>query len=218
VLSELEAHLRELPPGYAPYSAYRKWCAEHDRHNCAIEFLEELVDAHTQDTRLRLEYASAYIDKIPTCGGVTGLVARGNLARKSLDQLDIVVKEHPDLWAAFYCRGMNHLHWPKALKHSDDAVADFNRCIALQQQSGRGNEKPWYLRTHIALGDAYAKDEQFEKARQVWKEGLELFPGDEQIQDRLNISEDNELLDFVLSRRSLDEPVDTDLSFLDEPE
>jgi hypothetical protein len=110
---------------------------------------------------------------------------------------------------------MNHLHWPKAFKHSDEAAADLQRCIQLQESAGKGNEKPYFLRPHIALGDAHVKSKQYDKARQVWQDALDLFAEDRELLLRLEISDDGQLLQFVLSQRSLDLPVDTDLSFLD---
>ena len=35
----------------------------------------------------------------------------------------------PDMWLAYYCRGMNHLHWPRALLHSDDAARDWMEAL-----------------------------------------------------------------------------------------
>jgi tetratricopeptide (TPR) repeat protein len=140
---------------------------------------------------------------------------RGNLAGKSLHQLDTVIKKQPDLWVALYCRGMNHLHWPMAFGHSDDAIADLKSCIELQKQNGYSNKRQYCLRTHIALGDAYTKNKQYDQARKAWSEALQLFPGAQQLKERLAISDDEKLLDYVKAQRSLDKGIDTDLSFLD---
>ena len=110
---------------------------------------------------------------------------------------------------------MNHLHWPKVLGHSDDAVADFQRCLELQRGSGPGNEKPYYLRTHVALGDAYTKAEMYDEAREGWHEGQTLFPDAADLAERLAIEDHDKLLDYVLAQRSLAQGIDTDLSFLD---
>jgi len=214
-LSGLEDNLRDSLPGHTIPGIYRTLCAAQGRHDRAIGFLEELVHAHPDDQHLRIEYANAFIDKIPTCSGVTAVLCRGNLASKSLDQLDIVIVKHPDLWVALYCRGMNHLHWPKVLRHSDDAVADFKRCIDLQKRTGSGNERPYYLRTHVALGDAYTKAGHPDEARKAWGEGLKLFPGAKELNQRLAIDDDDRLLDTVQSKRSLDQGIDTDVSFVD---
>ena len=165
--------------------------------------------------RLRIELASAYVDKIPTCRGITKSLCRGSLARKSLDRLDEVIAQDRDCWVAFYCRGMNHLHWPRVLRHADDAVKDFKRCIELQGRDPAGNSKPYYVRTHIGLGDANVKAKQYDQAIAAWQEGLDLFPHSPELKERLAIKGHRAMLKFVERQRGLDRPVDTSLAFLD---
>ncbi|MCP4593172.1 MAG: hypothetical protein GY842_20745 [bacterium] len=110
---------------------------------------------------------------------------------------------------------MNHLHWPKVLGHSDDAIADFTRCVELQAETERRPRPAYHLRTHVALGDACVKDEQYTAARQAWTRGLELFPDDAALVKRLGIEDDESLLEFVLAERSLEGGIDTNLSFVD---
>jgi tetratricopeptide (TPR) repeat protein len=163
----------------------------------------------------RIELGCAYVDKIPTCGGMAAIVSKGTLARKSLDQLDEVVAKHPDHWVGYYTRGMNHLHWPRSLLHSDDATVDLEQCIKLQTKASPARPEPYYLRTYVALGDAYTKDKEYIKARKAWKDGQVLFPDSPELKVRLAIADDSALLKFVESKRSLEQPIDTSLAFLD---
>ena len=126
-----------------------------------------------------------------------------------------MLEEHPGSWLALYCRGINHLHWPRALRHSDDAARDLGRCIELQNASDAGPALAYFVRTHIALGDAYAKDKKYDRARRAWRVGLALFPDEAVLHRRLAIEDDRELLRTIESERALVLPVDTDLSFLD---
>lgn len=215
VLADLEERLRDRPVRYAPASEYRARCATGGRHDRAIEFFKALVARHPDDMRLRIELASAYVDKIPTCRGITKSICQGSLARKSLGQLDEVIARDRDSWVALFCRGMNHLHWPRVLRHADDAVKDFNRCLQLQKRDPAGNAKPYYAHTHVALGDAYAKAKQYERAIAAWQEGLDLFPNSAELKERLAIKSHRAMLKFVERKRGLDRPVDTALAFLD---
>jgi enediyne biosynthesis protein E4 len=217
ILSEMETRLEGTWANYKLASAYRARCADYNQHDRAIKFFSARVAAQPADWRARLELACAYVDKIPTCGGMAAIVSKGTLARKSLDQLDAVLKEQPDLWVAHYTRGMNHLHWPRALRHSKDAVADLERCVALQERDGRSQSgpKPYGLRAYVALGDAWSKAGQPAKARRAWRQGLKLFPEASELKARLEIENDSALLKFVEKQRSLEHPIDTDLSFLD---
>ncbi len=215
LLVHMEGRIREDSDDYTPASAYRLQCAAHDQHDRSIRFFEKRVEAKPDDMRRRIELACANIDKIPTCGGIAAIVSKGTLARKALDQQDHVIEVNDASWVAYYTRGMNHLHWPRALRHSDDAVVDLKRCIQLQVESGDPGGKQYYVRTHIALGDAHTKEKKYEPARAAWRKGLKLFPNSTELQERLAIADNGDLLDYVEDHRSLERPIDTDLSFLD---
>ena len=109
---------------------------------------------------------------------------------------------------------MNHLHWPRALLHSDDAAADLQR--ALEIQEARPAAEPWHARTWLALGDAQAKDNNYDEARRVWREGLTRFPHSEVLHGRLTLADNGALLDHIEEVRGIDRPIDTDLSFISE--
>ncbi|MFQ5655161.1 MAG: ASPIC/UnbV domain-containing protein, partial [Planctomycetota bacterium] len=215
ILSGLEEELRARPPGYALASLYRARCVTYGRHGRAIRFFQRLVEGHPDDLRARIELACAYVDKIPTCGGLAAIVSKGTLARKSLDELTEVLERRDDLWVAYYCRGMNHLHWPRALRHSDDAVADLKRCLEIQSRRGSVDRPGYFARAHVALGDAHTKAKKYRRARRAWRAGLAAFPDSRELEVRLSITNDKELLEFVLAERSLERPIDTSLSFLD---
>ncbi len=215
LLSDLEAKLRGSLDSFNLASTYRARCADHDQHDRAIKFFSELVATQTNKLRAQIELGCAYVDKIPTCGGVAAVVSKGNLARKALDQMDAVIKQQPDLWVARYTRGLNHLYWPRALRHSDDAVADLTRCVELQEHASAGNPKSYYLRSYLALGDACTKNGKADQARLAWRQGLKLFPNAAELKTRLALENDDALLKFVENQRTLDQPIDTDLTFLD---
>jgi tetratricopeptide (TPR) repeat protein len=213
MLSEMEKRLRESLDSFQLASAYRARCADYDQHDRAIKFFESILAKDPNHQRARMELACAFVDKIPTCGGMAAIVSKGTLARKSLDQMDAYLAKETDSWLGLYTRGMNHLHWPRALLHSDDAAADLTRCAELQEKDPK--PKPYYLRTYIALGDAYTKAKEYAEARAAWRRGQKYFPNAKELKDRLAIKEDGALLKYVEAQRSLEKPIDTDLSFMD---
>jgi tetratricopeptide (TPR) repeat protein len=215
MLAEMESHLGESLEGFKLASDYRGRCVDYGQHDRSIAFFEKLVAARPESARARIELACAYVDKIPTCGGMAAIVSKGTLARRSLDQLDAVLAKEQDLWIANYTRGINHLNWPRALRHSEAAAADLSRCVKLQEKDHQ--PKSYYVRTYVALGDAQTKAKNHAKARRAWREGLKLFPQSGELTARLEISDDKELLRYVESQRSLQNSIDTDLSFLDRP-
>jgi hypothetical protein len=218
-LSTLEKELRASLGPYSVSSSYRAFCADHGQHDRAIRFFEALVAARPSDSRARTELALAYIDKIPTCGGPAAIVSKGTLAKKSLDQLDRVVADGNATWVTYYARGMNHLYWPRALRHSDDAVADLTRCLELPfgDPDAPSDARAPLLRVHVGLGDAHAKAKRPEEARRAWERGLEAFSESTELKERLAKVGAGDLLAYVESQRSLEQRIDTDLSFLDPP-
>ena len=215
MLAQMEAVLRQSLAGYKLASSYRARCAAYDQHDRSIKFFLDLLAKKPNDQRVRLELACAYVDKIPTCGGMAAIVSKGTLARKSLDQLDAYLAADRDSWVGYYTRGMNHLHWPRALLHSDDAAKDLTRCLELQERGRKPKDKPYYLRPYVSLGDALAKAKKYDQAREVWRRGQKTFPNSPELKERLAIKDDAQLLKYVESQRSLEKPIDTDLSFLD---
>jgi tetratricopeptide (TPR) repeat protein len=216
LLGSMEEKLRAAPDGWSLGSAYRARCAEYALHDRAIKFFEKVAADHGDHLPTQVQFSCTYVDKIPTCGGIAAVVSKGTLANNSLKQLNRVLERHPDLWVGYYCRAMNHLHWPKSLGHSDDAADDFRKCIDLQAADAAGPAaRPHYVRAHVGLGDALTKDKEYAKAREAWRTGLTLFPDHPDLLARLATEGDDAQLDFVESHRSLEAAIDTDLSFLD---
>jgi hypothetical protein len=146
---------------------------------------------------------------------MAAVVSKGKLARRSLDQIDMLVDADERWWPAVYSRAMNHLHWPRALKHSSDAARDFRSCIELQTEGGEApNARAHYVRAYIGLGDALAKDGNFGDAQTAWREGLIAFPRNSDLKERVALTSRDEARDYVEKVRNLEQQVDTDFSFL----
>ncbi len=219
-LTSLEQKLRGRPPGWALASSYRALAAANGRQDRAIAFFEEMVARYPDSSSLKIELGSAYVDRIPACGGVAAVICKGKLARRALDQFIALVAADPDSWVGYYCLGVNHLHWPRALRHSDDAAAALESAVALQERQlaragGRRQPPAYFLATHVALGDAYAKNGEPDKARVAWRRGQAQFPYSPELGERLAFTDDHSLQVFVEKSRSLEKPIDSDFSYLD---
>ncbi len=218
-LTKLEQRLRSRPPGWSLPSSYRTLAAAHGKQDRAVAFFEQMVELYPRAPELQIELGSAYVDRIPLCGGVAAVICKGKLARRALEQFAAVVAADPGSWAGFYCLGVNHLHWPRALRHSDDAAVALERAVEIQARrlAGEGGGRPpdYFLLSHVALGDAYAKNGEPKKARAAWRRGQKDFPHSPELGERLAFTDDHSLLVFVEKTRSLEKPIDSDLSFLD---
>ena len=218
ILAELEEQIRQKTDDVALPSRYRAQCIKLGEHERSIRFFEQLTEEHPSVRNVRLQLAAAYVDKIPTCGGMAAIVSKGTLARRALDQVDVLIEADETWWPAVYSRAMNHLHWPAALRHSAAAAADYRKCIALQTEGDRQpNGRSYYVRSYIGLGDALAKDGDFPGARQAWQQGAEVFPGNPELNKRIALETAEEANQFVEEVRNLERQIDTDFSFLLSP-
>jgi len=220
ILSELEEKVGNHPNDIAIASKYRIQSIKLGEFDRSTRFFESLTNEYPQIRNIRLQLALTYVDKMPKCGGMAAIVCKGTLARQSLEQLSILIEADKKWWPAIYARAMHHLHWPRALKHSSMAIADFKRCIELlqnQTQNGSKQVRSYHVRTYIGLGDAFAKNGDFKEAQAAWREGLTLFPGTPELKERIALKSGEEGLDFVEKVRNLEKQIDTDFSFLLNP-
>lgn len=221
-LTHLEMAI-QLDPGNIDYSNfYRMRIREygHRYFDRSIQFFENMVREHPQMIELRLNKSLSYIDKIPY--PKLGIVGQGILSNKSIAELDTILSIDPECWTALYARAMNHLHWPRMLRHAPLAIEDFKKLIAMQKSWGPKKQKPYFVLTYVALGDAYVKNRavdwegMFTKARATWREGLSVYPNDPELKKRLSLT-DEELVKLIRKVRGLEDPIDTDLSILWRP-
>jgi len=214
LLLALEEQVRRQPDDLALASKYRAQCINLKQHARSVRFFEKSVVEEPRIRNLRLQLAAAYVDKIPTCGGMAAVVSKGTLARQALDQVNMLIAADETWWVAVYSRAVNHLHWPRALKHSANSARDFRKCIELQAQGGSPNGRSYYVRAHIGLGDALAKDGNFRDAKKAWRAGSKLFPRNRDLKERLALKTGEEAQAYVEEVRNLQQQIDTDFSFL----
>jgi hypothetical protein len=215
-LTGMETRMKKSLDNYRLPGEYRKKCMDNQQHDRSIKFFLDLVAAQPDNWRTHLELSCAYVDKIPTCEGALAMVSQGALAGKALEQADLVVAANSNQWVSYYTRGLNHLNWPRAFRHSEDAIKDLTKCAEIQEQHGDQGGKPYYLKVHVALGDACTKAGKYQEAREAWQHGLKVFPDAKELRARLETKDDRAQLSYVESQRSLEKPVDTSLTFLDE--
>src|SRR5262249_46028558 len=137
------------------------------------------------------------------------------LSGNSIRELTKILEKAPDqyTWAGLYARGLNLLHWPRALRRTPEAIADFKKLLALQESQGKA-AKAYFVLTYIVLGDAYANYAHFKKASELWQTGLDLFPGNPELRKRLAIpseAKEEKLVAFINEERGLNVTINTDL-------
>ena len=95
--------------------------------------------------------------------------------RQSNADLDRAVALAPDDLEVRSIRGYSSYYTPSFLGRDRFAVEDFSHIIRLlERQQGAEVQRAEF---HLALGDAYHKAGEDDKARQSWRRALELSPG-----------------------------------------
>ena len=204
-LPQLEAALAADPENLRAASDYRMAAIKAGEYDRALEFFEKLVTDHPQAANAWLNFGFAYVDKIPAAGSITQVI----LANNALTQFSRSI-ELRESWLALYTRGNSYLYWPKVFGRAPLGVADLEKAVDIARKEEK--KKRVYARSFIALGDGYWKTEQLDKAKAVWQEGLKLFPGEPQLQARLDrAGKPEELETYINEQLDPNKRVDTNL-------
>jgi tetratricopeptide (TPR) repeat protein len=205
-----EAALAADPDDLPTSNEYRKAVVRAGQYDRAIGFYGKLTAAHPQAAFAWLNYGYAYVDKIPSAGSITQVI----LANTSITNFSKSIELRRS-WIALYTRGNAYLYWPKIFGRAPLGVADLEEAVAIARKEAK--QKKVYVRAWIALGDGYLKTGQPEKAKAIWRDGLQLFGGDPQLQARLS-RDGEELEEYVYDQLDPNKRVDTNLAPLWEEE
>lgn len=180
------------------------------------------LDKKTSSSETALQLGLSYVDLMIREGGRE---QKAKLSSHSIESLTAAIKINPYSIGALYGRGLNYLYWPTLAGKLPFAVRDLKTCIALSRLPGLQLPLPKIVSaSYLALGDVYVKlaDSSLsatEKraflglARQWWQVGLQSFPNDASIEERLSLS-DQDLVRHVNEARGLETYINDDLNLL----
>jgi tetratricopeptide (TPR) repeat protein len=170
-----------------------------------IKFFERMTTDHPSASVAWLNYGFAYVDQIPASGSITQVI----LANTALSDFTKSIEAKPS-WIAYYTRGVAYLFWPKIFGRVPMAIADLEQAMKMQKAQPK---QAYHLRAYVALGDAYWKSDDIDKARALWKEGLVQFPDATALKERL-AKQGDELKSYLDDLLDPSKRVDTDLRAL----
>src|SRR3954464_13980718 len=199
-LYDFETLLVQDPASLRTGAEYRQLIIDTGHYDRSIRLFERLARDPRGGANRYLNLALANVDKVP----VSGSVRRALLGREALDALTRAIAIEPtDL--AYLIRGLVNLYYDQFVFHrTDKGVADLETARRLSAAHPGVLYAPRIL---VALGDGYWRLNKHDTAREIWREGLESFPGVDRFAARLN-ARDAEIPDII--ERALDAGVRVD--------
>jgi tetratricopeptide (TPR) repeat protein len=201
-LDRMEAALAADPDNLRYASEYRHAVIRAGAYDRALDFFAKLVADHPGSAFAWLNYGYVYVDKMPSAGAITQVI----LANDALQQFTRSI-ELKASWIALYTRGNSYLYWPKIFARGPLAVADLERAVAISKSEPK---RAYQAHAYAALGEAYWRTDQPERARATWQEGARLFPQDAVLKALLSRQGDD-LEAYIVDQVDRTKRVDTDL-------
>jgi hypothetical protein len=203
VLADFEARLQKDPNNLRLGADYRQTIIAGKQFDRAIKFFREIVRRNPKAQNACINYAFAYIDKIPDASGFS----QPFLGRDAINTFSKALQLGPN-WLAFYVRGLVYLYYKPFLRVTHLGVEDLERALDMQR---REPQRSYHVHTYISLGDGYWKMNNLPRATAVWREGLEHFAGNTALQARL-VAKGPDLQRLVSDTLDADTRIDTSLS------
>ena len=148
---------------------------EYDR---AIKLLERLAARKGAGPNAQISLALAYVDKVPAASPFRRIF----LGHDAMRAMSRAIEREPSV-LAYYIRGLIALFYPDAVfHHAREGIADLDRARGLLAGLPA---HPAHARVYMSLGDGYWKIHDLTRAVAVWKDGLNRFPVDPDLQARL---------------------------------
>lgn len=201
-LDHLESATAEAPEDLRYGAEYRQVAIAAEEYDRAIAFFERLAAEHPDSAAVRLNWGYAYVDKIPDAGAVTQVI----LANTALTRFTEAIEREPS-WLALYTRGNSYVYWPAIFGRTKLGIADLERAVAMAEAA---EPKPYHAYAYAALGDAWWRLEELERAREVWRRGLARFPGTAYLEARAGRQRE-ELDAYLEAHYEIGKRVETDL-------
>lgn len=142
--------------------------------------LEQGVQANPADIDARMTLASGYVAKLLT---VPDGPLRGLWAQKAMGQWQKVLEVDENHWEARYSVAFSWSQYPDFLNKTPDAIREFERLREIQE---RGAPEPRHAGVYVQLANLYRKQGNADKSRETLRRGLDLHPGNPELQKSLD--------------------------------
>ena len=141
---------------------------------------EAAAAADPNSPEAQVQLGNAYLQKLFQIGDgpVKGMVAmQADAAFNRALEID------PTNWEARFTKAVSLSHWPPVFGKQAEAISHFEKLVEQQRNLPPSAE---HVHTYLLLGNLYQQNGKGEQAQAVWKEGLEVFPGNPALADALS--------------------------------
>jgi tetratricopeptide (TPR) repeat protein len=148
-----------------------------------LALFEEKAKDQANDPAAQVELGKAYLQKLFT---VPAGPEQGLWAMKADKSFDAALALDDHSWSARFNKGVSLSNWPAFMGKQNDAARQFETLIEQQNQVA---PKPEHAQTYFFLGNLYQGMGKGDQALATWKKGLELFPGNAQLENQVHAAE-----------------------------
>lgn len=132
------------------------------------------------DANAQVEYGTACLQKLFT---VTDGPEKGVWATKADKAFDNALAIDDHNWGARFTKAVSLSNWPAFMGKQASAARQFETLI---EQQKSGPVSPEHAQTYFYLGNMYQSMGKSEQALATWRQGLEIFPGNTQLQGQIS--------------------------------
>jgi tetratricopeptide (TPR) repeat protein len=168
----------------ADTDALFEWLTNHPtRISAVIAAIQKEIAADPTNPELQVALATAYVAEL--WNNTPQGPQQGIVWMKASAAYDAAIKLEPEHWTARFGKAFGHSMAPEFLGMRPEAIRQFEELLAIQKRKA---PEPHYASTYFRLGTLYKDAGNVEKARELWAEGLRLFPDNEELKGTIEAS------------------------------
>jgi tetratricopeptide (TPR) repeat protein len=164
---------------YAQKKAAWKELRDSQQLDKAIADLEQAVRADPSTAEYPTALAEGYLQKLTT---IDDAREKSVLAIRADQSFDQALKVDPTNWEARFVKSVALSYWPESLNKSGEVI---DNLVTLMEQQESRSPQPHFVQTYVLLGDQYLKVGYTDDARETYRRGASMFPGDSTLREKL---------------------------------
>jgi tetratricopeptide (TPR) repeat protein len=154
-----------------------------DRIGAVIAAIQKEIEADPTNPDLQVALATAYVADL-TNNTMPG-PQQGIVWAKASAAYDAAIKLEPEHWTARFGKAFGTSMAPEFLGMRPESIRQFEELLEIQKRKA---PEPHFAGTYFRLGTLYKDAGNVEKARELWSEGLRLFPDNEELKGTIEAS------------------------------